>query len=106
MGYLKNLSVTDFPHLTNSTEQSPSLDVNRSSASQEIPSTLWNPKVHNHIHNSPQNAPILSQINPVRDPHPEDPFYCYSPIYVCVFHAVLLPTFFPPKPFLNLSSPP
>ena len=32
--------------LTNSTEQSLSWETNRSSASQDIPSILWNPKVH------------------------------------------------------------
>ena len=31
---------------TYSTEQSPSWEANRFSASQEIPRVLWNPKVH------------------------------------------------------------
>ena len=51
--------------LTYSMEQSPSGEANRFSASQEIPSILWNPKIHYHIHKCLPPAPILSQIDPI-----------------------------------------
>jgi hypothetical protein len=46
-------------------EHSPSWETNRSSASQEIPCTLWNLKVHCHVHKHLSPVRIPNQSNPV-----------------------------------------
>ena len=72
------------------------------SARQEIPHSLWNAKVHCHIHNSPLLIFILSQNDPIHTipscwrsiPH------C-SLIHALVFQVVSPLLFPPPKPCMH-----
>jgi len=64
--------------LTHSTVQSPSWEANRFAASQEIPRTSRNPKVHYRTHKRPPPVSILGPPNPVH-------IYIYIYIYILCF---------------------
>jgi hypothetical protein len=51
--------------VTDSMVQSPSLEANSHSASQEIPGLLWKPKVRYCVHSNSPMVPVLSQMHPV-----------------------------------------
>jgi hypothetical protein len=78
-------------------ELSPPWEATNCVATQELPSNLWNPKVHYRVHKSPPLVPILRQIDSVHTTPS-----CLSKIHFnihpptsFVFLSGLLPSGFP-----------
>jgi hypothetical protein len=93
--------------LAYSIEQRTSWEANRSSASQEIPRMLWNPKFHYRIHNSTTHVPIPSQTELIHaSTHLSNIGFYYPPIYAWTFQVESFLQVCPPKPCMHLSFPP
>jgi len=71
--------------LTNSMQSSPSSKANSSSACQEVPPILCNPKVHYRVHNSP---PAVSTPHYINSVHVTPP-YCISITPVSIISSLL-----------------
>ena len=93
---------------TYTTQQSPSWEANRFSASQEIPRILWNPEGSLPYSQVPAACPCPEPARSSPYPHiplPEVSLY-YYPLYSWFSQLFSFPQVSPPKPCIHLSSPP
>ena len=88
-------------------QHSPSWRANSSTACQEIPHILWNPKVQYCIYKRLPPVPVQSHIDPVHASHCISlrSILVLSSIFGHVFPVVSFPQASPPKLCMHLSSP-
>jgi hypothetical protein len=88
--YLLTIQVEYYrPYLL--TDVSPCWEVASCVATQELPSILWNPKVHYRVHKSPPLVPILNQIDPVHT-IPSHPIFLWSILILSTQWGLDLPS--------------
>jgi hypothetical protein len=63
---------------------SPSREAANCADTQELPSILWNPKVHYRVHKSPLMVPTLSQMDSVCTTRT---YFCLSKVHFNIIHA-------------------
>ena len=80
-------------------EQSPTWQANSYSASQEIPHTLWDSKVHYHLHKSPPLVHILSQAKPIQSSTVQSK----PPSHILKLHFTIILLFTPKSSKVSLS---
>jgi hypothetical protein len=83
---------TSNPTLINSMDMSPSWEAVTCAVTQELPSSLWSPKVRYTVYKSPPLVPILRQIDPV---HTTTPILILSTHLRLGLHSGLFPSGFP-----------
>jgi hypothetical protein len=82
-------------------ELSSSWEATNCTATQELPSTLWNPKAYYLVHRSPPLVPILNQISPVHI----TPSYLSKIHFNIIYPPTSWSSAFPPISYMHSSLP-